>query len=176
MIQYRVWNQLWNDDSGAILSAELVIILTVVVLGLITGLTCLQQAIVGELQDVSAAFTGLNQSYFTSGFRGCLKIWGRTSGTAGSMFVDRRAGGIVLESAELGVGRGAVTYGVAPSTVTPSVRCDTCPPDAAPAVVPCDNCPPTAVAPVPCDNCPPLTPGAPVIPQGPAPQLSPQSW
>lgn len=166
----------WRDESGAILSAELIIILTIVVLGLITGLACLQQAIVAELQDVSAAFTGLNQSYFTSGFRGCLKIWGRTSGTAGSMFIDRRAGGANFGFAEIGVGPGAVTYGAGPRTLTtPSQPCVTCPTDGvvAPNAAPCQD----GTGPCPTSACPTAPQAAePVIPQGPAPQLSPQSW
>jgi Flp pilus assembly pilin Flp len=179
MNSQSVWMTLWRDESGAILSAELVIVLTVVVIGLITGLTCLQQAVVAELQDVSAAISSMNQSFFTSPFRGCLKIWGRTSGTAGSMFIDRRVVGTNLAFAELGVGNVPLTVGPTfsslPLTVTPPQPCVTCPPVTesfiAPAPVPCPTgaCPP--------ETCPPGT-VAPknVIPQGPAPQLSPQSW
>lgn len=168
-MQANVAKRFWSDESGAILSAELVIILTVVVLGLITGLACLQQAVVAELQDVAGAFSSLNQSYFTSSFRGCWKIWGRTSGTAGSMFIDRRAGVVAWGPSEIGVGPGAATYAapVAPS-VAPSVDCPPNPSQAAPhgVAVPCPTCPP--------EPCPPAR--EPVIPQGPAPQLSPQSW
>jgi hypothetical protein len=179
MSRLSVWQALWADEGGAILSAELVIVLTIVVLGLITGLACLQQALVAELQDVSAAFSGLNQSYFTPGFRGCWKIWGRTSGTAGSMFIDRRVGlvggGWGAAGAELGVmggggvvgGGGAVTYDLAPRTMGPDVPCETCPPEAA-LPAPCVTCPPGQASPLPTTES--------VIPQGPAPQLSPQTW
>jgi hypothetical protein len=166
--------RLKNDEAGAILSAELVIVLTVVVIGLITGLACLQQAIVGELQDVSAAFTGLNQSYFTPSFRGCVKSWGRTSGTAGSMFVDRRASqwGFGISEIGIGQGTGGVTYAAPQTTVLPQERCTTCPP-ATTACPPGTDCPPVSTE-VPCPTCPPGQPT--IIPQGPAPQLSPQSW
>lgn len=40
---------------------------TVLVLGLITGLTCLQQSLTSELQDLSGAFGALDQSYCFSG-------------------------------------------------------------------------------------------------------------
>ena len=43
---------LLDDDAGFIISAELVIIATVVVLGMITGLKCVQVAMIGELKDV----------------------------------------------------------------------------------------------------------------------------
>jgi hypothetical protein len=179
MTSQSVWMTLWRDESGAILSAELVIVLTVVVIGMITGLACLQQAVVAELQDVSAAIASLNQSFFTSPFRGCLKFWGRTSGTAGSLFIDRRIVGTNLAFAELGVGNVPLTLGPTVSSLQSTViapqPCITCPPGVNATVVP---------GPIPCptDTCPPETctppaaaPGN-VIPQGPAPQLSPQSW
>jgi len=79
---------LWQEDAGLILSAELVIILTVAVIGMVVGLVNLQNAILGEFADLSLAFQSLNQSYSTPTFRGCWKIWGRTSWTAGSTFID----------------------------------------------------------------------------------------
>lgn len=83
-----LWNELIENESGLILSAELVLIVTIAVLGLVTGLACVQQAVVSELQDISLAFCGLNQSYSTPSFRGCRKWWGPSSWTAGSGFID----------------------------------------------------------------------------------------
>jgi len=79
---------IWRDEAGLILSAELVIILTIAVLGMIVGLSNLQNALIGEFADLSLAFQNLNQSYSTPSYRGCWKIWGRTSWTAGSCFID----------------------------------------------------------------------------------------
>ena len=59
---------LWNDEAGVILSAELVLIGTILVLGMIVGLVELQCAVVAELSDLSSAFGNLSQSYQTSGF------------------------------------------------------------------------------------------------------------
>lgn len=59
---------LWNDEAGVILSAELVLIGTILVLGMLVGLVELQCSIVAELQDLSSAFGNLNQSYNISGF------------------------------------------------------------------------------------------------------------
>jgi hypothetical protein len=59
---------LWNDEAGVILSAELVLIGTILVLGMIVGLVELQCAVVAELSDLSCAFGSLNQSYVSSGF------------------------------------------------------------------------------------------------------------
>ena len=79
----RTVSNLWSDESGFVVTAELVIIATVVVLGLITGLSSVQSAIVFELNDVARAFCSLNQSFITPGFFGC-----RGASTFGGGFVD----------------------------------------------------------------------------------------
>ena len=76
---------LWNDETGVILSAELVLISTILVLGMIVGLVELQCAVVSELSDLSSAFGNLNQSYQLSGFassKGGGQFKSRTYGAA----------------------------------------------------------------------------------------------
>ncbi len=85
---------LWNDEAGFIVSAELVLVATLLVIGLIVGLSEVQHAVVEELNDVGEAIGSLNQSYFYSGFTS-LKTAGNQAGTPksstpGSIFVDRR--------------------------------------------------------------------------------------
>lgn len=58
-----------QDENGVILSTELVVIGSMLVIGLITGLTCLQKSLNGELQDVANAIGSLDQSYSFPGFR-----------------------------------------------------------------------------------------------------------
>ncbi len=78
-----------HDEAGLILSAELVIILTIAVLGMVVGLVNIQSALIGEFADLGLAFQSLNQSYSTPSYRGCWKWWGgRTSWVAGSYFID----------------------------------------------------------------------------------------
>lgn len=60
--------RLWNDQAGFIISAELVLISTVGVIGLVTGLTCLRNAVNDELSDVACAIKSLDQSYCYTGF------------------------------------------------------------------------------------------------------------
>ena len=80
---------LWNDESGVILSAEIVLVGTILVLGMIVGLVELQCAIVGELSDLSSAFGNLSQTYQTSGFLS-LKLNGTPkSRTSGAAYTDR---------------------------------------------------------------------------------------
>ena len=59
--------QLWNDECGVVVSAELVLIGTILVIGLITGLTSLRDAVITELADVGAAIAHLDQSYTLHG-------------------------------------------------------------------------------------------------------------
>jgi len=59
---------LWNDESGVIVSAEIVLVGTILVLGMITGLVELQAAVIYELTDLSDAFGNLDQTFQTSGF------------------------------------------------------------------------------------------------------------
>ena len=46
---------LWNDEAGVILSAEIVLIGTILVIGMIVGLVELQCSVVGELSDLGDA-------------------------------------------------------------------------------------------------------------------------
>lgn len=76
-----------KDEGGFIVSAELVILITILVIGLITGFSQVRDALVSELQDVARAIGVLNQSYYTSGFhvRGPYYL---KSATSGSAFID----------------------------------------------------------------------------------------
>ena len=78
----KMFQQLWNDENGFVVSTELVLIATVLVLGMIVGLTTLRDQVIAELADVAAAFSNSNQSYSFSG------ITGHSSSTAGSIFSD----------------------------------------------------------------------------------------
>ncbi len=66
----RLAKQFWHDQAGFIVSAELVLISTVGVIGLVTGLTCLRNAVNDELSDVACAISSLDQSYCYTGFHG----------------------------------------------------------------------------------------------------------
>jgi hypothetical protein len=59
---------LWIDDGGVILSAEIVLIGTILVLGMIVGMVELETSICGELHDLANAVGNLSQSYQYAGF------------------------------------------------------------------------------------------------------------
>ena len=73
---------LLNDEAGFIVSAELVLVSTILVLGLIVGLSEVALNINNELEDVATAFNCVQQSYKVDGFKG-HKGW-----TDGSRFRD----------------------------------------------------------------------------------------
>jgi Flp pilus assembly pilin Flp len=81
----------WADESGFIVSAELVLISTITVLGMVVGLSEVAIAVTGELNDVGAAIGALNQSYSFAGF---TITSGSTTGStlkssfSGSIFID----------------------------------------------------------------------------------------
>jgi hypothetical protein len=59
--------QLYRDDAGFIVSAELVLIATIVVIGMVVGLSEVSHGVNNELNDVGDAFGSVNQSFRYSG-------------------------------------------------------------------------------------------------------------
>ena len=78
----------YNDECGLIISAELVLILTICVLGIIVGLSSVVVAVNEELLDTAHAIGSLNQSFGFSGFIGCKKGGNPISYTFGSVNTD----------------------------------------------------------------------------------------
>lgn len=74
----QILTQLYSDEAGFIISAELVLVSTILVLGMIVGLSEVASGINQELEDVGSAFGSINQSYKTSGYNG-HKGWQRGS-------------------------------------------------------------------------------------------------
>jgi Flp pilus assembly pilin Flp len=80
--------RLFQDERGFIVSAELVLIATLLVVGLIVGLSEVQHAVVAELNDVGDAIGKLNQSYSFSGFSKMGQDCNVKAFTRGSFFND----------------------------------------------------------------------------------------
>jgi len=75
--------KLWNDDGGSgLVTSEILFIFTILVLGLITGLVAVRQALISELVETAQALMALNQSFSFSGQSNC------ESSTAGSSASD----------------------------------------------------------------------------------------
>lgn len=78
----QLLNRFWTEEEGAIISSELVLVLTIVVIGMIVGLATLRDAVVGELADLAAAIGSVNQTYSFSG------LSGHSSSVSGSFYTD----------------------------------------------------------------------------------------
>ena len=159
------WNEFIKDETGVILSAELVLILTIAVIGVVVGLSHVALAVNQELSDIACAIGALNQSYSFTGYHCCVKFGGFTSFTAGSSFTDwpdvcdcagvgLTGGGSEIGSCGInsgfggggmsgsggGFGSGAGNYsGAAVPTNTP-------------VVAPCEDCLPGSVTAPVCDH------------------------
>lgn len=79
----NVWKRLGNDETGFVVSTELVLIATVLVIGMLVGLVSVRDQVVQELADIAAAVSDIDQSYDYTGHTG------HTSHVAGSDFKDR---------------------------------------------------------------------------------------
>lgn len=79
----NIFTALLNDENGFLVSAELILIATILVMGLVVGLTEVSFAVNNELEDVASAIGSVNQSFYQNGLhsdgKGC---------TAGSEFRD----------------------------------------------------------------------------------------
>jgi hypothetical protein len=70
---------LWSQEAGAVISAELVLVMTIATLGAVVGLSALSTSINGELEDLAEAFGAVSQSYCVDGIRACAA---RVSGSS----------------------------------------------------------------------------------------------
>jgi len=76
--------RIWSEETGALISIEIVLVATILVIGVIVGLEAVRGAVVTELADVAQAVANINQSYSYSG------VSGHNSYTAGSSFRDQQ--------------------------------------------------------------------------------------
>ncbi len=58
----KLFQNLYHDEAGFIVSAELILISTIVVLGSVVGLSEVSHSINQELEDVGSALGSVNQS------------------------------------------------------------------------------------------------------------------
>ena len=63
----QVLRKLWADEGGFIVSAELVLVATMLVIGMIVGLTVLRNQVVQELGDLAMAIGMISQGYWYPG-------------------------------------------------------------------------------------------------------------
>jgi len=68
----KLWKRIWSQDRGS-LTFEWILLITVVVIGIVGGLSAVRDAIISELGDLVGAAVHLDQSY-TVTQDGCSKL------------------------------------------------------------------------------------------------------
>src|SRR6478672_11743396 len=66
----KMLHRLWADESGAILSSEVMLVSSILVIGVICGLGSLRDSVTTELADLAQALGNVNQSFSFSGTQG----------------------------------------------------------------------------------------------------------
>jgi Flp pilus assembly pilin Flp len=166
MTMRKLMSEFWADEQGFIISMELILIATICVLGLIVGLSCLANAVNGELQDLGWAVRSLNQSYYFGGFRGC-KSWVPGSSFFNRPLLQNNYGNNWDNNWDIGVTAPSLALPLGPTyvpgaVVTPGVQ-------TAPAAV----CPPGTQGPAIVDPNGTYVPGGVSVPSSSAPCATP---
>ena len=78
----RLFNELLSDENGFIVSSELILIATILVIALVVGLQTVRDAVLQELGDVGAAIGSISQDYSYGA------ATGHASSINGSLYVD----------------------------------------------------------------------------------------
>ena len=78
----KMMRKVWNDDQGALISTEYLFVATILVIGMVVGLTNVRDAVNAELTELGNAILALSQGYTISG------ITGSNGGTDGSQATD----------------------------------------------------------------------------------------
>ena len=81
----KLLNNLWQDEAGFVITSELLIIVTIAVIGMIVGYVAIRDALVQELGDVAAAIGALDQSYNYAGVTNACS----SAFTRGGRFADQ---------------------------------------------------------------------------------------
>ena len=76
--------RIWNDCDGGVVSTELLMVTSVLVAGLASGLTTVRDAVNNEMADIATSVQSLNQSF------GYVGVQSPSTQTAGSEYLDRR--------------------------------------------------------------------------------------
>ena len=75
--------QLWEDESGSLNAAELILLATLLVIGLVPGVAILRDAVLEEMADTAQAISAYDVGHGDNGHRpkhrhrsGCVSTYG----------------------------------------------------------------------------------------------------
>jgi hypothetical protein len=74
--------KLWSDDQGALIAIEFLFVATILIIGIVVGLTAVRNAVAAELTELANAILALSQGYTIGGLTGCC------SSVDGSQAID----------------------------------------------------------------------------------------
>ncbi len=78
----RILRKLWDDDRGAgLVSSEVLFLYSLLLLGSVSGLVAMRQALVSEYTETAQSLLALNQSFSFSGQSNCA---GSAAGSSAS--------------------------------------------------------------------------------------------
>lgn len=72
----KLFARLWDDDQGAVISVELVLVLGILVFGIIPGLVALRNSVIAALGTIGNALNQIVPSFTFSGY----VVFGASSG------------------------------------------------------------------------------------------------
>lgn len=78
----QMLKKLWSDDHGALIAMEFLFVATILVIGIIAGLSSVRSAVNVELSELANAILALSQGYTIQGQQGCC------ASTDGSQAID----------------------------------------------------------------------------------------
>src|SRR4051812_2219576 len=71
LLMVKMLKKLWNDDGGALIATEFLFVATILIIGIVVGLSAVRVAVNAELTELANAILALSQSYTVSGQAGC---------------------------------------------------------------------------------------------------------
>jgi Flp pilus assembly pilin Flp len=84
----KLMRRLWADDQGAVISVELVLVLSILIFGIIPGLVALRNSIIASMGNIGDTLVELVPSFTYSGFQ----VGGAAGGTVIALVNGYQAG------------------------------------------------------------------------------------
>ena len=84
----KLFARLWDDDQGAVISSELVLVLGILVFGLIPGLVALRNSVNAALTTIGNFLGRITPSFTYSGYAVISNSGGSTIALVGGLQID----------------------------------------------------------------------------------------
>jgi Flp pilus assembly pilin Flp len=88
MLMSKLLAQLWNDDQGAVISTELVLVIGILVFGIIPGLVALRNSVNASLATIGNVLGNITPSFTFSGYAIGAQSGGSTIALVGGLQLD----------------------------------------------------------------------------------------